>query len=70
MLLAAHAYVQRKAARQLLRQGDSPKALASAHAAQQLHATAEGRRLHLVCGAAVGMHTGDLQVLDNYFVDL
>jgi hypothetical protein len=45
MALAAHAWRLREAARQALRQGDCPSALASARAAQQLQATAEGRFL-------------------------
>lgn len=53
MLLAAHAYVLRQAARQSLRQGDFQRALASVQAAQQLHSTAEGSLLGFVCIAAV-----------------
>jgi hypothetical protein len=55
MLLAAHAYVMRQAARQSLRQGDCRAALASAQAGQRLHFTAEGRLLSVVCTAAVNL---------------
>ncbi len=70
VLLAAHAYVHRQAARQMLRQGNHQAALASIEAAQELHATVEGRRINLVCGAAAGMLTADSQVLDNHFLHL
>jgi hypothetical protein len=51
MLLAAHAYVLRQAARQSLAQGDRQAALASAQSAQRLCSTAEGRLLEIVCAA-------------------
>jgi len=50
MALAAHAWRLREAARQALRQGDCSSALASARAAQQLQATAEGRLLVGIAG--------------------
>jgi hypothetical protein len=53
MLLAAQAYLLRKCARRSLAQGDSQAALASAQAAQRLHATEEGSLLRFVCVAAV-----------------
>ncbi len=49
MVLAAHAYLLRQSARQALRQGDYRTALASAQAAEQLHATEHSRVLRLVC---------------------
>jgi hypothetical protein len=55
MLLAAHAYVMRQAARKSLRQGDWQAALASAQAAQRLHSTADGRLLIVVCATAVNL---------------
>jgi hypothetical protein len=51
MLLAAHAHALRHSARQSLRQGDCPAALAFVRTAQQLHATAEGHLLLLVISA-------------------
>jgi hypothetical protein len=51
MLLAVHGYALRQAARQLLRQGDSGAALASAQEAQRLHATPQGNDLQWVCMA-------------------
>jgi hypothetical protein len=53
MLLAAHAYVLRQAARQSLRQGDCRAALDSAQAAQRLHSTAEGSLLSVISTAAI-----------------
>jgi len=50
MLLAAHAYALRQAARQALESGDAQTALASARAAQGLHSTAEGWLLQFACG--------------------
>ncbi len=61
MLLAAHAYALRRAARQLLRQGDCPAALASAQAAQRLHFTAEGSLLSVICTAAANSRSGQPQ---------
>jgi hypothetical protein len=52
MLLAAHAYVLRQAARQELKQGDCQAALASTQAAQRLHSTAEGCLLSVISTAA------------------
>jgi hypothetical protein len=52
MLLAAHAYILRRAARQSLRQSDYQAALASAQAAQRLHSTAEGTLLCILSTAA------------------
>jgi hypothetical protein len=52
MLLAAHAYVMRQAARESLRQGDWQAALDSAQAAQRLHSTAEGSLLSVICTTA------------------
>ena len=53
MLLMAQAYSLRAAARQSLTAGDTAAALASADAAQSLHATPEGEVLRLVCAAAM-----------------
>ena len=53
MLLAAHAYSQRQSARQSLRAGDAQRALAAAEAAQELHATPQGRILKAVCDVAI-----------------
>jgi hypothetical protein len=50
MLLAAHAYALRQAARQALESGDAQTALVSARAAQGLHSTAEGWLLQFACG--------------------
>jgi hypothetical protein len=61
LLLAAHAYVMRQAARQSLRQGDCQAALASAQAAQRLHSTAEGRLLSVICTTAVNQFPGQPQ---------
>ena len=58
LLLAAHAYVMRLAARQSLRQGDRQAALASAQAAQRLHSPAEGRLLSVICTIAVNEYPG------------
>jgi hypothetical protein len=58
MLLEAHAYVLRRSARQSLRRGDCRAALASAQAAQRLHATSEGSLLGLICTAAVHPPSG------------
>ena len=52
MGLAAQAYTLRKAARQLLKQGDGRAAMASVQAAQRLHRTPEGSLLNVVCIAA------------------
>ena len=52
MLLMAHAYSLRQKARQSLQQGDARTALTLAQAAQNLHATPEGRLLHAVCSVA------------------
>jgi hypothetical protein len=49
MLLMAHAYSLCAKARQCLQQGDARAALTSAEAAQNLHATPEGRLLHVMC---------------------
>jgi hypothetical protein len=54
MLLAAHAYVLRQSARELLRSGDARAALASAQAAHGLHSTTEGNLLLFVCAVAAG----------------
>jgi hypothetical protein len=53
MLLAAHAYSRRQSARQSLRAGDAQAALAAAEAAQELHATPQGRILKAVCDVAI-----------------
>jgi hypothetical protein len=58
MLLAAHAYVMRQAARQSLRQGDWQAALDSAQAAQRLHSTAEGGLLSVISTAAAYPSSG------------
>jgi hypothetical protein len=55
MLLAAHAYVLRQAARQSLRQSDWQAALESSQAAQRLHSTPEGGLLNAICSAAVNL---------------
>jgi hypothetical protein len=55
MLLAAHAYVMRQAARQSLRKGDWQAALDSAQAAQRLHSTAEGDLLSSICVIATNV---------------
>jgi hypothetical protein len=54
MLLASHAYVLRQQARQALRSGDARTALATACAAQGLHATAEGGLVESACKLANG----------------
>jgi hypothetical protein len=61
MLLAAHAYVMRQAARQALRQGDWQAALDSAQAAQRLHSTAEGSLLSVICTTAANPLSGQPQ---------
>src|SRR5260370_15410657 len=53
MLLVARAYSLRQAARQALQAGDEQAALATAEAAQDLHATSQGSLLQIVCTAAV-----------------
>jgi hypothetical protein len=53
MLLVAGAYSLRQAARQALQAGDEQAALATAEAAQDLHATSQGSLLQIVCTAAV-----------------
>ena len=58
MLLAAHAYVLRQAARQSLRQGDWQAALDSAQAAQRLHSTEEGSHLTVISTAAAYPSSG------------
>ena len=58
MLLAAHAYALRQAARQALKSGDAQTALASARAAQGLHSTAEGRLLQIACTLAADTKQG------------
>jgi hypothetical protein len=55
MLLVAHAYVLRQAARQSLRQGDWQAALDSTQAAQRLHSTPEGSLLSNVCNTAAAL---------------
>jgi hypothetical protein len=52
MLLMAHAYSLCQKARQSLQQGDARTALTLAQAAQNLHATPEGRLLQAVCSVA------------------
>lgn len=52
MLLMAHAYSLCQKARQSLLQGDARAALTLSKAAQNLHATPEGRLLHAVCSVA------------------
>jgi hypothetical protein len=61
MLLAAHAYVMRQAARQSLRQGDFQAALDSAQAAQRLHSTAKGSLLSVICSAVANPLSGQPQ---------
>jgi hypothetical protein len=61
MLLAAHAYVMRQAARQSLREGDWQAALDSAQAAQRLHSTAEGSLLCVICTTATNPLSGQSQ---------
>ena len=61
MLLAAHAYVMRQAARQSLRQGDWQAALDAAQAAQRLHSTAEGVLLCAVCTTTANPLSGQPQ---------
>ncbi len=61
MLLAAHAYVLRQAARQSLRQSDYQAAMASAHAAQRLHSTAEGILLSVLSTATASPLSGPHQ---------
>ena len=61
MLLAAHAYLMRQAARQSLRQGDCQAALASAQAAQRLHSTVEGSLLSVICTTAANPLSGQPQ---------
>jgi hypothetical protein len=51
MLLVTRAYSLRQAARQALQAGDEQAALAAAQAAQDLHATSQGRLLQIVCTA-------------------
>lgn len=52
MILAAHAYALRQAARKALMSCNAQNALASARAAQTLHATAEGGFLQFACALA------------------
>jgi predicted amidophosphoribosyltransferase len=54
MLLAAHAYALRQAARQALRSGDGRTGLESACAAQGLHSTPEGSLLQSASALANG----------------
>jgi hypothetical protein len=61
MLLAAHAYVMRQAARQSLSQGDWQAALESAQAAQRLHSTPEGSLLSTICTTAANPLSGQPQ---------
>ena len=61
MLLAAHAYALRHAARQSLRHGDCPAALTSAQAAQRLHRTPEGSLLSVICTATANPRSGQPQ---------
>ena len=61
VLLAAHAYALRHAARQSLRHGDFQAALTSAQAAQRLHFTAEGSLLSVICTAAANPLSGQPQ---------
>lgn len=61
MLLAAHAYTLRQAARQALKSGDAQTALASARAAQGLHSTAEGRLLQFACALAANSKQGNAE---------
>ena len=58
MLLAAHAYILRRAARQSLREGDCQAALDSAQAAQRLHSTAQGSLLSVISTAAAYPSSG------------
>jgi uncharacterized protein (UPF0212 family) len=58
MLLAAHAYVLRQAARQALKEGDYHAALASAQAAQRLNSTAVGSLLTVISKAAAYPDSG------------
>jgi hypothetical protein len=51
MLLMARAHSLRQAARQVLQAGDEQAALAAIEAAQDLHATPQGRLLQIVCTA-------------------
>ena len=53
MLLVAHAYSHRQAARRSLRTGKMESALADAQAAQKLHPTPQGRTLEMVCVAGL-----------------
>ena len=53
MLLVAHAYSHRQAARRSLRTGKMESALADAQAAQKLHPTPQGRTLEMVCAAGL-----------------
>jgi hypothetical protein len=53
MLLVAHAYSHREAARRSLRNGKMESALADAQAAQKLHPTPQGRILEMVCAAGL-----------------
>jgi hypothetical protein len=53
MLLVAHAYSHREAARRSLRTGNIESALADAQAAQKLHPTPQGRILEMVCAAGL-----------------
>ena len=53
MLVATHAYSLRRTAKRYLLAGDAQAALAAGAAAQNLHATAHGGILLLVCQAAV-----------------
>lgn len=53
MLLSAHAYSRRQAARRLLRAGRAQEALSAVKTAQQLHSTQQGRILETVCAAVI-----------------
>ena len=53
MLLVAHSYSHREAARRSLRTGNVERALADAQAAQKLHPTPQGRILEMVCAAGL-----------------
>ena len=58
MLVRAHAYSERQAARRLLEAGEAQEALSAAEAAERLHATRQGSILQTVCAAAVAAEGG------------
>ena len=58
MLVSAHAYSRRQAARRLLEAGEAQEALSAAEAAERLHATRQGSILQMVCAAAVAAKGG------------